>query len=831
MMVAADALTDAGSVLELSHDTAAAGRLGVLPPYPTPNHRLKGSGHVPSEAKGIRALDFHTLLDMTREAHVSEMRLHESEIHRLRAHIGRLQSGGAANEGHAISVATSEEFTHSGQASLSQFESHDRLNPTISVSASQAMGSARPLRGSAARGGEESMTSSAFAPTRSQGLELKVLEGVLGRAERDRTTILDHEKQMYEQAHGGAKNCYRRSGSQETLSKRPKALQPRKLSKASGFSKVSGASSPNSPQSPRGGSCSPRPLPSKPTSPANATAAAATTGNTAASSPRANGQESEDVMAPKGTDKDAWGLLNAASRKSVAFFENSRTGRNEGSVHNGIPFSEKVISDGHNEKQTVYKRFSRWVASPSFEATFAGIIMCNSFFMALEAQYNGWDVGFDLGYPNSVESADVFPFAQGMFDVVNFIFGLIFLFEVVAKLTAYHCKFLTDLWNYFDAILVTFWIMEVASTSGSVAVLSPSVLRVFRLMKVLRLLRLVRSIQGFDSLYIMTSALTGSVTVLAWSAAMMCLVQMMLALLYNQVLVETYLTKDSNPIHEKVEVYEYFGTFSRALLSLFEMTLANWPPVCRVLVENVSEAYLIPALIHKLTIGFAVVGVINGVFMQETFKVAATDDRIMVRQKQMAMTTHVRKMRALFERADDSGDGLLDIDEFRGVVSDPGIKTWLASMDLDASDADTLFHIIDDDMNGHLTVDELIRGVSRLKGPARSIDMAMQMRDHQALQAVVLELRAQSQGLEKSLRDLSVREVHHFQQLSSLLQKQDTLSETTNMTIPYNVVPPRIEVTRVASETLSACLPTELNLQQPKAQADLKDSELVTINV
>eukprot|EP00971_Amphidinium_carterae_P008565 168923-Amphidinium_carterae.1 len=27
------------------------------------------------------------------------------------------------------------------------------------------------------------------------------------------------------------------------------------------------------------------------------------------------------------------------------------------------------------------------------------------------------------------------------------------------------------------------------------------------------------------------------------------------------------------------------------------------PPVCRLLVENVSELYLIPALVHKLTIG------------------------------------------------------------------------------------------------------------------------------------------------------------------------------------------------------------------------------------
>ena len=54
---------------------------------------------------------------------------------------------------------------------------------------------------------------------------------------------------------------------------------------------------------------------------------------------------------------------------------------------------------------------------------------------------------------------------------------------------------------------------------------------------------------------------------------------------------------------------------------MFEITLGNWPPVARILQENVSEFYVAFSIIHKLVIGFAVIGVINGVFMQETFKV------------------------------------------------------------------------------------------------------------------------------------------------------------------------------------------------------------------
>jgi len=40
-----------------------------------------------------------------------------------------------------------------------------------------------------------------------------------------------------------------------------------------------------------------------------------------------------------------------------------------------------------------------------------------------------------------------------------------------------------------------------------------------------------------------------------------------------------------------------------------------------MLPKNSKEFWMPVCLIHKLTMGFAVVGVINGVLMQETFKV------------------------------------------------------------------------------------------------------------------------------------------------------------------------------------------------------------------
>ena len=39
---------------------------------------------------------------------------------------------------------------------------------------------------------------------------------------------------------------------------------------------------------------------------------------------------------------------------------------------------------------------------------------------------------------------------------------------------------------------------------------------------------------------------------------------------------------------------------------MFEITLGNWPPVARLLSEEVSEFFTFFCVLHKLTIGFVI---------------------------------------------------------------------------------------------------------------------------------------------------------------------------------------------------------------------------------
>jgi len=526
-------------------------------------------------------------------------------------------------------------------------------------------------------------------------------------------------------------------------------------------------------------------------------------------------QSSPSDARPPGSLMDRFRTVSGLSPRSTPTSARRHT--------KALPFEKKpsmseLAAESPNWHPPLHAAY-RIASHKYFEPAFAMLILVNSFTIAGEAQFKGWQVGFDMGYPDThAPDASV----DTVFEVINWMFGVLFAIELLIKIFGYGRKFFLECWNYFDALLVIFWSLEVylvyfVGDAGTALIpVDPSFLRIIRLMKLMRLVRLVRKIQGFDALYLMTTALSGSATILAWSAALLVVLLMMLALFANQILTDYYINVDDPESRNitpeaRMAVYEYFGTFSRSLLSLFEMTLANWPPVCRLLVENVSEAYLIPALIHKLTIGFAVVGVINGVFMQETFKVAATDDRIMVRQKQMAMKTHEHKMRNLFEKADTTGDGCLDFEEFKEVISNEGVSTWLASMELDASDVRTLFLLIDESGDGSITVDELMVGVSKLKGHARSIDLAVSMREQR-------EAAEKFADVSLALADVSANLTDLRSALKELGKAQDKIDKHTMATAMATA-----QTAQWQRRTLSAVHMEELSPMHAKSRSGFMD--------
>jgi len=385
-------------------------------------------------------------------------------------------------------------------------------------------------------------------------------------------------------------------------------------------------------------------------------------------------------------------------------------------------------SDGYGGRFAWQLSAARIVSHHHFELLVASVIMANALVVCFEGQYTGIQVGYDLAYKNyGVPAHEAWPGASTVFDVFDWIFGVVFFFEVVVKFSAWSFHYFLEPWNILDfACVLAFMVDKIAS--GIVAS-PPQALRLLRLFRLMRLVRLLRTLENMDVLYIMVTAIKDMTMILVSAVALLSVMLMACSLFLTQIMHSTYFkgvdTSTLSPaaLGKHQELFEYFGTMSRCMLSMFELTLGNWPPVTRLLSEEVTEWFMLICIAHKLTIGFAVVGVINGVILQETFKVAATDDMIMVRQKKRSKEMLHRKMLTLLEALDHSDDGMLDYSEFEIIACQPDVKLWLASMDIETDDLKTLFKLIDEDNSGFVSPEELTQQIGRLKGTARSIDV------------------------------------------------------------------------------------------------------------
>jgi len=180
-------------------------------------------------------------------------------------------------------------------------------------------------------------------------------------------------------------------------------------------------------------------------------------------------------------------------------------------------------------------------------------------------------------------------------------------------------------------------------------------------------------------------------------------------------------------VEVKRQVFQHFGTYDRTIFTMFELTLASWVPVCRLLMDKVSVSAGCAVLVFKVVVGFALMRVIVGVFLLETFKTAASDDELMIAQTKRSQLQHALKMKRFLMEADKDSDGLIEKNEFKAYLRTEGVRPWLTAQGIDEEDDELLFSLLDTDGNGKLTPTEVSRGISRLKGPARSMDVVSLM--------------------------------------------------------------------------------------------------------
>jgi len=192
--------------------------------------------------------------------------------------------------------------------------------------------------------------------------------------------------------------------------------------------------------------------------------------------------------------------------------------------------------------------------------------------------------------------------------------------------------------------------------------------------------------------------------------------------LFMQFALGPFILDETQLMDDRVKCFELFGTFSNSMLSMFEVTLGPWIPICRFLYSKVDSRYALLFIGYRLFMGIAVLRVMYGVFLCVTFECATSDDETMIARKRRENRKLADQMRKLMTQFDVSNDGSMSRAEFRKIEGDPKVVTWLSAMDFDLHDAELVFELADDG-DEEMTAEELAVAFSRLRGGARSMDL------------------------------------------------------------------------------------------------------------
>lgn len=373
------------------------------------------------------------------------------------------------------------------------------------------------------------------------------------------------------------------------------------------------------------------------------------------------------------------------------------------------------------ETLTLLERWQRRLLSWKYEMLIACALGLNVVWMAIELQMAGGRIGYDVQVYAQQISEDVWPAWESAFLVGNLVFTSFFFFDVLLRMCVLKLIFWKAWMNYVDLAVALLTVMEAFAFFSSELPVDPILLRIIRMGKLARATRLVTLNSVLSSLELLIKYLAASTHMLFWSFCLLAFIQCIAGILASTLCLEFMNNKDNDEMVRR-EVFLYYGTFTRTVLTMFEILFANWGPPCRVLVENISEWFCVFFLIYRCVLGFAVLNVVNAVFVQQTIKTASSDEELAFKQKERDIAMYTRKVKNLFFTLDTSGDGSIDQGEFSKLVKHPMLKFWMSQLELEYHDLLSLFEYLDNG-DGEITLMEFIDGATRLRGSAKALDI------------------------------------------------------------------------------------------------------------
>mmetsp|Transcript_45860 Transcript_45860/g.109199 ORF Transcript_45860/g.109199 Transcript_45860/m.109199 type:complete len:828 (+) Transcript_45860:84-2567(+) len=358
-------------------------------------------------------------------------------------------------------------------------------------------------------------------------------------------------------------------------------------------------------------------------------------------------------------------------------------------------------------------RFAPFVCNEYYDIA-AGILIC------IHAVLLGFEADIAAARARDGESQPLWV------QFVAFAFSCVFVVEVMLRIFAYGDQYFNVeqwRWNVFDlAVVLLHLTEEVVQTSMRVSDLDPveeiGSLGVLQGLRLVRIIRAVRVVQYMHELRSMLLSVFSTLRYLA-SALVMLFFLIYLASIYVTQQVAFFGRAHPDRVEIGTDLHAYFGSIGRCTMSLFQAITngVDWRDLSDPLTEEISPAMAVVLSAYIAFMTVSLLNMITGMFVES----ALEGSRL------QADADIVSKLRDIFDDMGVSDAGLITWQDFKAQMDNPRMVGVFRSIDLDPSEARSLFGLLDLTESGSIDAEDFVMGCLRLRGPAKSIDLATLM--------------------------------------------------------------------------------------------------------
>jgi hypothetical protein len=385
------------------------------------------------------------------------------------------------------------------------------------------------------------------------------------------------------------------------------------------------------------------------------------------------------------------------------------------------------------------------VKSNTFETTCGFVILVNSIFVAVTADWEIKNIGATL--PSSLKVAEWF-------------FVCFYILELILRLIAHRGYFFIagDVrWNLFDTTLVLISISE--SVAGLVMDNEDDeknnivFMRILRLLKLAKILRTFRAFRFFKDLAVIAESFRSSAVAFLWAIVIFVFVLFVFALIFIQGLTQA-MGSDGVDGSDRTRIVDNFGSMPLSMLTLYMSCTGgeDWARIYAVVVEA-GPFYALIFVGYTFFFHFAVFNILTGLFVEKAAKASSPDKDDLVLEQRTRAIEEIKEFTVLSNILDPEGSGSISWEAFFDLMHNEVLIAYMATSGLEIHNVRAFFEILTGSRTKErVSVPTFIEKCMQMKGQASGIELRRVLFELRLLQGDVCRARKENQDFFQLVR-------------------------------------------------------------------------------